>query len=440
MSDGEDSVEKLVRALEAAGEDKLLSVVAMVDRLANRGALDAVLDHFRPRLAVVRPPRPLTLRRVLTYPLEPALVRTREWVAGSYRIPRHHLPEIHKVVLDGLGEETARSLEVRIAGATSRDADLVMETGRELWPAASALLGAAAAERRGADPHLRISFRLAAHLLAMGDCLVPAIWRLPPRPIVELEPWAKRTVTELLGRAAERGREAFMLVTELLVGLCESPMSILRPALDGDCALPFRERAQCVVAIVDNTLGDLGRAVEEARAARDLAPGAVATLVLKVVSITESLQGAPANVRFDRYSIRRLLAATAELAERTVAALLEGRLLADFADEGEVAEGAAARAEEAARAIFRIRLVARQLGLVSKLDYLFRRAEREFAEAFDRFVERRRARQGGLSPVDLDVMDRIRILEILFGSGKAVEIWRAYRARAQGAEGRVAVG
>ncbi len=438
---GGDSVRQLVHALECADDDKLLAVVQMVDRLANRGALDVVLDHFRPRLAVVRPPRPLTLRRVLTYPLEPALVPTREWMAGSYRIPRHHLPDIHKVVLDGLGGETARTLGARLAGGTSRDADLVMETGRELWPAAAALLEAAGADRRGADSHLRISFRLAVHLLAMGEWLVPAIWRLPPKPIVELEPWARRTVGELLGRAAGRGREAFMLVTELLVGLCESPMVILRPALDGDYALPFRERAQCVAAIVDNTLGELARAVDEARAAGHPEPAAVAALVLRVVSITESLQGAPPNVRFDRYTIRRLLAATAELAERTVVALLGGPLLGEFAGEGEGGEAVQlGPAEDAARAIFRIRLVARQLGLVSKLDYVFRRAEREFAEAFDRFVERRRARQGGLSLVDLDVMDRIRILEILFGSSKAVEIWRAYGARARGAEERVAAG
>lgn len=436
MSD--DAVGQLIRALESADEEKLLAVVRMVDRLTDRGPLDSVLDHFRPRLAVVRPPRPLTLRRVLTYPLEPALVPTSDWQAGSYRIPRDHLPELHRVVLAGLGEEKARDLRARLAGGTSHDADLVLETGRELWPEAAALLDAVVGERRGSDAYLRISFRLAVHLLAMGEWLVPAIWRLPPKPIVELEPWAKRAVGELLTQAAARGREAFLLVTELLVGLCESPMSILQPALETDCALPFRERAQCVAVIVDNTLGDLARAVEEARAAPRPDPAALAGLVLKVVGITESLRGAPPEVRFDRYAIRRLLAATADLAEKTAAGLLEGRLLEDFGGDGEVAAGASERAETAARAIFRIKLVARQLGLVSKLDYLFRRAERNFLEAFDAFVERRAERRGGLAGIDLDVMDRVRVIEILFGSRRAIEVWRAYRAKAGGLDASLA--
>lgn len=431
MSESPNSVQQLISVLEAADADKLLAVVAMVDRLANRGALDAVLDHFRPKLAVIKPPRPLTLPRVLTYPLESALVPTHSWVAGSYRIPRHHLPDIHAVVLAGLDPAMVQRLRTRLAGATSRDADLILETGRELWPAAAALLERARADRRDCDPHLRISFRLAVHLLALGEWLVSTIWQLPPRPIVELEPSLRGAIEGLLSRAAERGREAFMLLAELLVGLCEQPMLILRPALELDCALPLRERAHCVTAIIDNCLGELARAVEAARGSSKPRPAAVAELVLRVVSITESLQTASADVRFDRYTIRRLLLATAELAEKTVAALLEGPLLAEFAADTEDPAQRLYAKEDAARAIARIRLVARQLGLVSKLDYLFRRAERDFVDAFTRFVEQRQVRLGRLAPIDLDVMDRIRLLEILFGSARAVETWQAYRAKAQ---------
>jgi hypothetical protein len=53
------------RVLADADDDELTRVVAMIDKLAERGAADAVLSPLRPRLARVRPARPTHLTRLL---------------------------------------------------------------------------------------------------------------------------------------------------------------------------------------------------------------------------------------------------------------------------------------------------------------------------------------------------------------------------------------
>lgn len=429
----------LVEALSSADDEKLLAVVRVVDRLADRGALDAVLDRVRPRLALIRPPRPLTLLRLLTWPLEPALVPAEAWVPGSYRIPRSHLFELHQAVRQGLDPALVAQVEAGIAGSTTRDADVVLANGKLLWPAAAQVAMRESENRRRSDVHLAISFRLAAHLLAIGETSVRTFWQLPPKPIQELPRAACEAVCALLAAAAERGREAFVLVCEILIARCDSPMLILRPAIEEDLPLPLRERIQCVSVVVDGLLGELIRAVNEARAASPINAPAVAELILRVIDICESLESAPAGVRFDRFSIRRLLRATSELAQHVVATVLEQQLLPAMA--GRAGEATAlSSVEETARAIARIRMVARPLGLVAKFDDLFRRAERRFLEALEVLVAEREQGRNGESPVDLDVMDRVRVIEILFGSRRAVAVWRACCDRARGLSSRIATG
>lgn len=422
---GGEGFGRLLDALETVGDDRLLAVIQIIDRLQDRGQLDVILDRVRPRLASLRPPRPLTLRRLLTYPLEPALVTDHEWLAGSYRIPRSHLPSLHAAILDRPDFDLARRLSEEIAGATSHDGELILAKGRELWPAAAAVLTSLLEARGCHDASLRVSFRLAAHLLAIGEWLVPALWRLPPKPIVEFQPWIQQTIAELLARAAERGRECVLLVCDLLVRMCDSPTLILEPLLNGEHALAARERAQAAVAIVDNVLGELDRNVRAAMESPAWRPSAVADLVLRVVGVVGSLDTAPEGLEADRYALRKLVAATAALAERTVASLLEGNLLKAFAASGDRLPG---EVEDAARAVSQIRLVARPLGLISKLDFLLRRAEREFLAALERFLGERRAQDGSPSTAALDLMDRIRIIEILFGSSVALRVWRSWRA------------
>ena len=70
----EKAFQALATQLHGADDRTLLKLVAVVDQLAKRGSLDQLLDEHRARLAVIRPPRPMTLGRLVVLPLEELLI------------------------------------------------------------------------------------------------------------------------------------------------------------------------------------------------------------------------------------------------------------------------------------------------------------------------------------------------------------------------------
>ena len=68
----------LDRDLTIASNEQLLRVVGLIDTLDRRGSMDRLLDPVRDRLALLRPPRPLALGRVLILPFEDLLVAESE--------------------------------------------------------------------------------------------------------------------------------------------------------------------------------------------------------------------------------------------------------------------------------------------------------------------------------------------------------------------------
>ena len=69
----------VARTLNAARDEQLARVVAVVDALPARGAADTLIAPLRPRLATLRPTRPLNLTRLLFTPLDPLIVPSAEW-------------------------------------------------------------------------------------------------------------------------------------------------------------------------------------------------------------------------------------------------------------------------------------------------------------------------------------------------------------------------
>ena len=71
----------LDRDLTEASNEQLLRVVGLIDTLDRRGPMDRLLDPVRDRLALLRPPRPLALGRVLILPFEDLLVADERGLA-----------------------------------------------------------------------------------------------------------------------------------------------------------------------------------------------------------------------------------------------------------------------------------------------------------------------------------------------------------------------
>jgi hypothetical protein len=125
-----------------AADDRVLQVVRMIDSMVERGPADEMIAPLRPRLARLRPARPLTLDRLLFTIFDPIIVPAPRWRPGSTALPRTVLRSLAATVRAGLGEE-ARSIEVMVKGHTVNDRDVALRAGGELWPRAGEIIFAA---------------------------------------------------------------------------------------------------------------------------------------------------------------------------------------------------------------------------------------------------------------------------------------------------------
>ena len=417
---GEDRLAEEIAALaQQLDDDKLLRILGLIDRLPERGKLDRLVAPHRKRLARLRPARPLTLRRLLTVPFEAALVSPERWRPGDYRIPRSHLEAVQNTALEGISGEERRDLEAALKGHDFSEGEHVLELGRRLWPRGAEVL-AEAAESCRVDAGLRASMRLAGHLLFLGDRLPPFLWRLPPKPVRGLDPELEQELEALYLAAATRGREALMTLLDLLVERCDSPMLLVAPLLAVELPLPRRERATCAAVIVDRSLEELHRRTRALAGGTRPGIDEIAELALSVAAQLASLSQAPADLPFDRHLPRRLRRASAELVEKAVTEGLEEL----FAEACATRDGDHFAVLEAqARNIARIRTLAPQLGVASKVNYALRRAEQRACGCFEAAAREMAAGDPGI------LMDRLRIFELLFGSPKAVALWRKWGAR-----------
>jgi hypothetical protein len=130
---------ELNRELTGARNSQIARVVAMVDALPERGAADHLIAPLRPRLAQLRPSRPLRFCRLLFTPFDPIIVPGPKWRSGSPSIPRTALEPIAEAVRTELGPDAAE-IEVFIAGRTTADAAIIAHAGAVLWPQAAGIL------------------------------------------------------------------------------------------------------------------------------------------------------------------------------------------------------------------------------------------------------------------------------------------------------------
>jgi hypothetical protein len=130
---------ELSRGIAEAPDAQVTRVVAVVDQLPERGGADALIAPLRPRLAKLRPRRPLRFARLLFLPLEPLLVPPLRWQPHLPRIPRSVLPSLAATVRTGLGHEAGR-IDTLIRQASAYESAAVAAAGALLWPRAAAWL------------------------------------------------------------------------------------------------------------------------------------------------------------------------------------------------------------------------------------------------------------------------------------------------------------
>jgi hypothetical protein len=127
--------------LAQATDEEVSRLVAMLDEMRDRSALDDLLAALRPRIARLRPERPLRFVRLLFLPLDPLIVPAGLWNAHQPTIPRTALRPLADTVRAMIGEMGVRVdaviKQATIAGSGFGDAALVACAGSLLWPAAA---------------------------------------------------------------------------------------------------------------------------------------------------------------------------------------------------------------------------------------------------------------------------------------------------------------
>ena len=152
--------------LSAASDENLLRIIAMIDRLPDRTKLEGLVIDVRPRLARLRPPRPVTMTRLLFLPLSGALVNRSAWRQDPATIPRAALKLIFALLHDLPGTHLTET-EAAIQHAVFSDLAVVDRYGRPLWEAAARFCekitpGSRWAEAGFSADEFRIMMRLAA--------------------------------------------------------------------------------------------------------------------------------------------------------------------------------------------------------------------------------------------------------------------------------------
>ncbi len=409
----------LTTGLEGASDAKLLEVVAILDRLADRGPADQLLQPVRARLARLRPPRPLTLRRVLVLPFEDLLVQAGDYQPERRRLSRATLRPLLDIALSGLEPGLARTLEAAARGRDMREGDVVLSVGERLWPAAHRALVARLAANTPA-PEAAAQLAAVAELLPLAHAIVTTLWELPPRPMGPLSPEAVGIAARLVEAAHRRGPDPAWWVLELLLARSRSPDVILAPLRSSGLGLPRQERDAVVARIVRGRVAELRAAAERLEGGGD--EPARADDLVELVSELDALDERWCGGQLDRAALRQVRQAAGRMVERHLDRELGGAMPAavrELAAAGGLEDAAVEEVEAAARSARRLALAGSRLGLAPSAE-----------ELLDPYLDGVRAALVG-GPVlragtrtTPGLMDQLRVVEILFGPELAVQCYR----------------
>src|SRR5579863_5865279 len=133
---------ELRSGLANAPDRKVTRILAVVDAVGDTALNNALLEPLRPRLAVMKPARPLRFARLLFLPLDPLTVPTHAWSGVDPTLPRACIAPLARVARAGLGQ-AAREVERMIAGQDTGAEAVIRAAGRLLWPNAAETLAAA---------------------------------------------------------------------------------------------------------------------------------------------------------------------------------------------------------------------------------------------------------------------------------------------------------
>jgi len=404
--DGEDTLSRISKRTSMASDSVLQQVVAVLEAVPSRAMLDPIIETARPRLKLLRPPRPITFARILFLPFDGAVVPLKEWSMGSAKLPRPALMPISEAIQTAMGPE-AEKISANLGGRNFFDVLQVDSQGRTLWAEAARLAptlsfpkGLPAAGLDAAQS--RQLLELAAGIWRHADGIWEAKLACFSGPSSEL-------VAAALKGPAEEGEAVFSIALLSLLDRAQSPGSVLATAA---------RLSPIASNIADQKLRELQNAPLPILPAED--PVRAAHIAAEYVALLKELESILSSRSEARQAvITPLLEKIGEAIKEVTQQIIQRQFLPALNEPN---------AKRRAAVVLNIEILARALG---RLEEAGRRAGR--FEAFDKLqvshAVKLRSILNGLDGGGLQRHDVIRIADILLGAEKAMELAAPASAR-----------
>lgn len=396
---GEDALTRISKRASRASDSVLQQVVAVLEAVPSRTMLDPIIEAARPRLKLLRPPRPITFARILFLPFDGAVVPLKEWSMGSAKLPRPALMPISEAIRAAMGSE-AEKISANLGGRSFFDVLQVDSEGRTLWAEAARLAptlsfpkGLPAAGLDAAQSEQLLE--LAAGIWRHADGIWEAKLACFSGPSSEL-------VAAALKGPAEEGEAVFSIALLSLLDRAQSPGSVLATAA---------RLSPIASNIADEKLRELQTAPLPILPAED--PVRAAHIAAEYVALLKEFENLLSGRSKERQAvITPLMQDIGEAIKEVTQQIIQRQFLPALNEPN---------AKRRAAVVLNIEILARALG---RLEEAGRRAGR--FEAFDKLkvshAVKLRSILNGLDGGGLQRHDVIRIADILLGAEKAMEL------------------
>jgi uncharacterized protein YoaH (UPF0181 family) len=428
-------LQQLSSAIAQASDDKLIQIVRIVDTLPERTQLDEAISKVRHRLFWLRPPRPLSLARILFAPVEDLLDGPLSYRRGSKRFSRAIIRPVTEIFESAMGEAKSAAIRAELTGKTTKHRDFALAFGDRLWPAASDIL-ADFAKRAATDQRLRterigrdedVLHQIAdmAAFLRFGSRIEQMKADLPPKPFDDLQPHHVQMIEDVFITLPLP--EDVALFTRILLALSGEPAKVLELLERVKIQATQRQRDALVGDLTQSVIDKLGedadRLVDIPRTDLQVAAKVAGRLVSSLDALGRKRQWGSINV--DARTLDRTRRAIGDFVVENLNRTAEDSavsMAATKANPAPATDAQAVEAEERAGALRQFRDLARSLKIdhhtKARFDTITRSMDQEAVEQV------RSAVAQGLSRAEIDqiIVDRLRICDIVEGYERAKEL------------------
>ncbi len=187
-----EALSSLISPLEEVPEEKFRRVVTMLEGIRHKPEIKAALEGMRARIVQVRPPRTMTVQRILYMPVEDALVNSPDTDGRGY-VSRLLMSLAWEYLAQSAGSGVLEDWQRRIAAVSGTEPDDEVVLQDEIWRWASEQLKGAVdkamtdrGDRKallGESPELLAEMQQAIRLIDVGPQIRAVKRLMPMKPV-----------------------------------------------------------------------------------------------------------------------------------------------------------------------------------------------------------------------------------------------------------------